>query len=111
ERSHRLILTAPPAERHRFASGAGARRRLCEDRMDRARPPCAELLDFLKPFDPSVGELALAVRALVLEEAPLASELVYDAYNAVALGYTFTGRLKEGFCHVAVYSRHVNLGF
>ena len=29
----------------------------------------------------------------------------------MAIGYSFTGRLKESFCHIAVYSRHVNLGF
>jgi Domain of unknown function (DU1801) len=27
------------------------------------------------------------------------------------VGYSFTGRLKESFCHVAVYAKHVNLGF
>lgn len=66
---------------------------------------------FLAPYDQPVAELALAVRALVLEQAPSAIEMIYDAYSAVALGYSFTGRLKDGFCHVAVYSGHVNLGF
>jgi hypothetical protein len=40
-----------------------------------------------------------------------ATETIYDAYNAVAIGYSFTGRLKESYCHVAVYPKHVNLGF
>jgi len=75
------------------------------------RPPHPELLGFLSPYDRSIVELALAVRALMLEEAPSAIETIYDAYNAVALGYSFTGRLKDGFCHVAVYAGHVNLGF
>ena len=75
------------------------------------RPPNPELLGFLSPYGKSITELALAVRALVLEEAPSAIETIYHAYNAVALGYSFTGRLKEGFCHVAVYTGHVNLGF
>jgi hypothetical protein len=42
---------------------------------------------------------------------PRATETIYDAYNAVAIGYSFTGRLKECYCHVAVYPKHVNLGF
>lgn len=75
------------------------------------RPPDADLLRFLTAYSKSVAEVALAVRAMVLEEAPSAMESIYDAYNAVALGYSFTGRLKDGFCHVAVYSGHVNLGF
>ena len=55
--------------------------------------------------------LALDVRRFELTESPRATETIYDAYNAVAVGYSFTGRLKESFCHVAVYAKHVNLGF
>jgi hypothetical protein len=70
-----------------------------------------ELLEFLSAYDAKIATLALAVRPFVLTEVPNASESIYDAYNAVAMGYSFTGRLKESFCHVAVYSKHVNLGF
>ncbi|MGH9662743.1 MAG: MmcQ/YjbR family DNA-binding protein [Bryobacteraceae bacterium] len=73
-------------------------------------PPKA-LLEFLKPYDRATRELALAVRAVVLEELAPCCENIYDAYNAVAIGYGPTVRLKDGICHVAVYSRHVNLGF
>ena len=38
-------------------------------------------------------------------------ELIYDAYNAVATGYGFTGRPSECFIHIAVYANWVNLGF
>ena len=77
----------------------------------RVRPPTAEYLEFLAPFERRVIDLALAARALVLEEAPDASELIYDAYNAVATGYSFTGRPSDSFVHIAVYARWVNLGF
>ncbi len=75
------------------------------------RAPIPDLLKFLSAYDKHIVELALAVRRKVLAEAPTATEMIYDAYNAVAVGYSFTGRLKEGFCHIAVYSQHVNLGF
>lgn len=75
------------------------------------RPPIRDLLKFLSAFDNAIVELALALRKKVLAEAPNATEAIYDAYNAVAIGYSFTGRLKESFCHIAVYSQHVNLGF
>src|SRR5262245_12571048 len=70
-----------------------------------------ELREFLSAFPPTVTELFLAARRVVLSAAPDANELVYDAYNAVTSAYTFSARLKDAFCHVAAYSSHGNLGF
>jgi hypothetical protein len=75
------------------------------------RRPLPALLQFLSVYDKRVVNLALAARRFVLSEAPKATESIYDAYSAVSIGYSFTGRLKESFCHVAVYRAHVNLGF
>jgi hypothetical protein len=75
------------------------------------RPPGAELKRFLGAFSPEMAKIALRVRAFVLGEAPLAHELVYDASNAVAMGYSFTERPSDSFCHIAVCARWVNLGF
>src|ERR1051326_2351388 len=77
----------------------------------RTPPPTPEYLQFLRPYAPSVVELALATRKLVLEEAPDAVELIYDAYNAVVAGYSFTGRPSDAFVHIPVYAKWVNLGF
>ncbi len=41
----------------------------------------------------------------------MANEFIHDAYNAVALAFSFTDKWQEGFCHIAVYSRYANLGF
>jgi len=79
--------------------------------MARIPPPSPEYLQFLSPYAPSIVELALATRRLVLEEAPGAVELIYDAYNAVVAGYSFTGRPSEAFIHIPVYANWVNLGF
>jgi len=38
-------------------------------------------------------------------------ENIYDAYSAVAIGFGTSDRLRDGIFHVAVYSKHVNLGF
>ncbi|MDX6613303.1 MAG: hypothetical protein QOD75_2489 [Blastocatellia bacterium] len=73
-------------------------------------PPTA-LIKFLKPYDPEIQDLALELRALVLEEMAPCYENIYDAYSAVAIGYGTSDRLKDGIFHIAVYSRHVNLGF
>ena len=80
-------------------------------RMARDRPPGRQLLSYLACYDPHVSNLTLAVRQVVLEEAPEAIESFSKGY-AVAIGFSFTGKpLKDGFCHIAAYSSHVNLGF
>src|SRR5882724_9656096 len=79
--------------------------------MDTNRPPEPKLLEFLTPYDNMVADLALALREIVLEEAPDATELIHNVKYAVALNYTFSGRMKEAFCCVVVYRHHVNLGF
>jgi len=76
-----------------------------------ADEPLPEYLKFLAPYGPHITELALATRRMVLAEAPEAKELIYDAYNAVASGYSFTGRPSDSFIHIAVYAGWVNFGF
>ena len=78
--------------------------------MHRRDPPPA-LIKFLKPYDREIRDLALSLRSLVLEEIKPRHENIYDAYGAVAIGYGPTDRLRDGICHIAVYSHHVNLGF
>ena len=73
-------------------------------------PPNA-LIKFLKPYDQEVRDAALKLRALVLEEMAPCFENIYDAYSAVAIGYGTSDRLSDGVFHIAVYSKHVNLGF
>ena len=74
------------------------------------RPPSA-LIKFLKPYDREVRVLALKLRELVLEEMAPCYENIYVAYSAVAIGFGTSDRLRDGIFHIAVYSKHVNLGF
>ncbi|MGA9583931.1 MAG: DUF1801 domain-containing protein [Terracidiphilus sp.] len=76
-----------------------------------ARPPDPRLLEYLAPYDPLIAGVALALREVVLEEAPEAIESLVNGY-AVAIGFSFTGKpMKDGFCHVVTYKNCVNLGF
>lgn len=75
------------------------------------RTPPAPLRKYLAPYGPAISRLFFATREAILTAAPDATELIYDAYNAVAVAYSFTDRLKEAFCHVAAYRNYVNLGF
>src|SRR5256714_5023765 len=73
--------------------------------------PPAALKKFLRPYDRDIQKLALNLRALLLEELAPCYENIYDAYSAVAIGYGTSERLSDGVFHIAVYSKHVNLGF
>ena len=74
-------------------------------------PPPLALIKFLKPYDREIRDLALQLRSLVLEEMAPCYENIYDAYSAVAIGYGTSERLSDGIFHIAVYAKHVNLGF
>jgi hypothetical protein len=76
-----------------------------------AREPLTDLLKFLKPFDKEVQKTALNLRDFVLDIFPDTNELIYDTYNALAIGYSLSDKQKEMFCHIAVYSKYVNIGF
>jgi hypothetical protein len=73
--------------------------------------PSKDLLKFLTHFDRAIQKLALDLRTIVIEELTPCYENIYDAYNAVAIGYGTSDRLGDGICHIAVYAKHVNLGF
>jgi hypothetical protein len=74
----------------------------------RRRSP--ELLNLLADCTPGVAQLALALRVLVLTEAPEAEELLYSVYAEIIVFKL--PKVKGGaFCYVAAYARHVNLGF
>jgi hypothetical protein len=78
---------------------------------DMTRPPDRKLLGYLAAYDPHISNLTLALREVVLEEAPEAIESIVKSY-AVAIGFSFTGKpMKDGFCHIVTYASHVNLGF
>ena len=74
-------------------------------------PPDRQLLDYLAAYDSHVASLFLALREIVLEEAPAAIESISMGY-ALAIGFSFTGKpLKDGFCHIVACKSWVNLGF
>ena len=74
------------------------------------RPPDPQLLGFLTAYDRPIAELALALREIILEEAPDASESVYQVYT-VAIWFGFSGKMKDMFCYITTHAKHVNMGF
>ena len=74
------------------------------------RPPDPQLLRFLEAYDRPIADLALALREIILEEVPDASESVYQVYT-VAIWFGFSGKMKDMFCYITTNARHINLGF
>ena len=100
QRSRRQSLTKHGTRSYNQLKGRGM-----------TRQPDRQLLGYLAACNPHVSNLTLALREVVLEEAPDAVESIVKGY-AVAIGFSFTGKpLKDGFCHIVTYQTHVNLGF
>jgi hypothetical protein len=76
----------------------------------RLRPPDPDYLKLLKRYGNAIQELALAARRLILEEAPEASEFVYEVYT-IADHFTFTERPSDAFVFTTKQANWVNLGF
>jgi len=76
-----------------------------------AKEDIKDLIQFLKPFPENVKEITLWLRGLVWDLYPDSNELIYDNYNALAIGFSLTDKVGDVFCSIAVYSKHVNFGF
>lgn len=76
----------------------------------RLRVPDPGYLKLLRPYSEGIQKLALAARKLILEEAPEASEIVYEVYT-IADHFTFTERPGDAFVFTTTHANWVNLGF
>ena len=70
-----------------------------------------DLLKFLEPFSKETIDLVMWLRDFAWDLCPKANELIYDNYNALAVGFAPTDKAGDVFCSLAVYSKHVNFGF
>jgi hypothetical protein len=76
-----------------------------------ADSPAKQVASFIAKFDPAVAKLTRAARSVLRKRFPTAIELVYDNYNALAIGYSSTERTSDVLFSLAVYARGVNLYF
>jgi hypothetical protein len=70
-----------------------------------------QLSAFMKRYLPEIASLAKAARAEMRKHYPTAIELVYDNYNALAIGYGPSERASEAIFSIALYPRWVSLFF
>ena len=77
----------------------------------KADSPATQLNIFLGRFDPAVRTLVRQARTKLRRRLPTATELVYDNYNALAIGFASSERPRDVIVSLAVYARGVNLYF
>jgi len=70
-----------------------------------------QLATFLAEYDPEIADLAEQIRAEMCKLYPWALELVYDNYNALAIGFGPTERASEAIFSIALFPRWVSLFF
>jgi hypothetical protein len=72
-----------------------------------------DLKIFLTPFGDNIAELALWLREFVWDLYPMTNELIYDNYNALAIGWSPTDKVGHTFCSIAIgrTSKNVHFGF
>jgi hypothetical protein len=73
--------------------------------------PHPKLATCIAVYEESIQDLTLELRNFITDLVPHANELIWDNYNAVAIAYSKSEKLKDAFCHIAVYAKHVNFGF
>jgi hypothetical protein len=70
-----------------------------------------QLATFIAKFNDEVGSLAEAILGEMRRLYPTALELVYDNYNALAIGFGPTERASEAIFSIALFPRWVSLFF
>ena len=73
--------------------------------------PNPQLKTFITPYNDRIQKLTIELREFITDLVPEANELIWDNYNAVAIAYSKSEQLKDAFCHIALYSKHINFGF
>lgn len=54
-----------------------------------------DLIKFLKPFPDSVKETTLKLRDFIWDLYPDSNEIIYDNYNALAIGFSTSDRTGD----------------
>jgi hypothetical protein len=73
--------------------------------------PAAQLAAFMDPYAPAIQKTARAALARLRTLIPGATEMVYDTYNALVIGFGPNERASEAIVSIALYPKWVNLYF
>lgn len=79
--------------------------------MSQAKSAEAQLAGFMAKYDAEIAALAEAILEEMRKLYPTALEIVYDNYNALAVGFCPTERTSEAIFSIALYPKWVSLFF
>lgn len=71
----------------------------------------AQLDGFLNKYDPKIAALGRKALALMRKRLPGAIELIYDNYNALAVGFSHIDKVKATPFSIVLYPRWITLFF
>lgn len=78
---------------------------------DRKPSPEKQLASFLAKFTPEIAALAEEILQKMRHRYPTALELVYDNYNALAIGFGPSERASEAIFSIALFPKWISLFF
>ena len=78
--------------------------------MNQSRPIHHDFQYLLEFKDQEVVDLFRDLRQYILELYPESNELLYHTH-ALTTVFSISDKLSDAFCHIPVYSKHINLGF
>jgi hypothetical protein len=73
--------------------------------------PASDLNRFIARYTPNIAKLARGALVRMRERLPTAHQLVYDNYNACAIGFSPTERASDVIFSIALYPQRVSLFF
>ena len=73
--------------------------------------PAQQLASFIVRFSPPIAAQARVARARLRRLLPGAIEMVYDNYNALAIGFSPTERPSDAVLSLVIYPKRVSICF
>jgi hypothetical protein len=70
-----------------------------------------QLASFIAKFSPEMAALAESILAAMRKRYPTAIQLVYDNYNALAIGFGPSEKASQAIFSIAIFPRWVSLFF
>jgi hypothetical protein len=85
--------------------------RLCDKLFPQPVTPAQQLASFIKKYDPKIAAFARRVLTKMRQQLPGATELVYDNYNALVIGFGPDDRASHAIFSVVLFPRWIILYF
>ena len=80
---------------------------VCLVATSKGASPAVQLAAFMEPYAPAIQETARTALVKLRAQIPGATEMVYDTYNALVIGFGPNDRASEAIVSIALYPKWV----